>query len=365
MNLSEISQAIRPELTEVERRLKDSLSAHVPNVAAHDGLTSGSRSSSPREGSFGNEFTRKLTRHINRVKGKRLRPTLLILSARASGRVKPIHFNLAVIIELIHNATLIHDDVLDEARLRRHLPSLNARWDNETSILFGDYLFSGAFLSCACLPAGRLGSQQAIKIISATTRSMCWGELTHTGEKYNLDLTEKEYLNIIRHKTASLFGTASRLGALFATTPASPRRSRGRAHLRIISALTDYGVNFGMAYQIMDDYLDIVSTEKSTGKTTGSDLSKGKITLPIIQLVRRLPVHRRNYLKNLIISNGFPAQRKKITRLLNQHDSFAYTLGKVKYYVNKAKDSLRPLPASPDKESLNTMVELISVERRA
>ncbi|MEK7448839.1 MAG: polyprenyl synthetase family protein [Planctomycetota bacterium] len=316
MNLQSIHRLIKPELTRTERILKDCLfnNGHPALVFAEQ---------------------------LSRFKGKKLRPILLLLSAQAAGGTKPIHFKLATVVELIHNASLVHDDVLDEATLRRNHKTINQRWGNESSILFGDYLFSHAFLTCL-----QVKSEEVNRIISQTAFKMCYGELTHTGRKFDLSLSEAEYLEIIQQKTAALFSAACQLGALFATN----ERARTVSQQQNISRLTQYGLNFGMAYQIIDDYLDIASQEKDTGKTGWSDLSKGKITLPIIRLIQSLPAKKRNYLQRLISPgrNGSPQKRSRtkiqdrseIIKLLNEHDALSYTLQKARDYVRQAQVSL-------------------------
>lgn len=322
---NKITKAIKPELNRFEKHLRFTVSQN--GVARH------------------------LFAHQNRLRGKRLRPCLLFLCAKATGQIKSVHFDLATVIELIHNATLIHDDVLDEAKLRRACPSFNSLWGNETSILFGDILFSHAFLTCS-----RIKSQQAVQILSQTTNQMCYGELVHTGKKFDLSLTEKEYLKIIEHKTASLFSTACYLGALLTTS-----------NRKLSSALADYGLNFGMAYQIMDDYFDLVSNEKTTGKTMGSDLTKGKITLPLIYVLRFLSVAKQKDLKRQIrrlanqtnSSDGFVRKRKQIVRILNKYDALDYALLRARKYVQQARVALQALPNSHHKELLHTFADAI------
>jgi len=285
---------------------------------------------------------RKLYLHQEKVRGKRLRPILLFLSARASGRVKPVHFDMALIVELIHNATLAHDDVLDDSKLRRYLPTINQKWGNEMAILYGDLIFSNAFKTCA-----RIKSNEVVTIISGTVSRMCYGELAHTERRFDFSLTEKEYLEIIEQKTATLFATACYLGAIFTSNDK-----------RYHSALKNYGLNFGMAYQIMDDYLDCTSTENAIGKTAGTDLAKGKMTLPLILLLKSLPANERKKVKRIMSSSSQPG-------LMKYNANLGFTsVGKevlktARRYSEKAVNSLKVLPDSTEVRLLGTLAESI------
>lgn len=296
-------------------------------------------------------FGRKLYLQQAKFRGKRLRPALLFLSAHAVGKIKPIHVTLALVVELIHNATLVHDDVLDDARLRRCLPTVNREWGNETAILFGDLVFSNAFRACAALKSG-----DAISLLSETASQMCYGELSHMAKKYDLSLTEKEYFKIIENKTASLFSASCYLGALFAAT--------NKTHHLI---LKKYGLNFGLAYQIIDDYLDLMSTEESTGKTAGMDLLKGRITLPLIRLHQVLPEGKRKILRKIISSakevygknKSFASQKREIKTLMADYKIAENILKSADFYIRKAQSALSGLPHSNGRELLETMAQSV------
>jgi octaprenyl-diphosphate synthase len=319
ISLNEVYQSLKPELKQFEK-------------------------------SFGGLFakqngvSRKLYLYQEKVRGKRLRPILLFLSARACGRTKPVHFDLALIVELIHNATLMHDDVLDDAKLRRHLPTINQKWGNEMAILYGDLIFSSAFKACADIQSNRV-----VKVIAETIGQMCHGELVHTDRRLDSSLTKNEYLEIIKQKTATLFGAACYLGAVFAT-------GNKRHHL----ALKNYGLNFGMAYQILDDYLDFTATEKSAGKTVGTDLAKGKITLPLMLLMRRASENGGDKTKKII---NLVARIKKSNGLRGDKPGFNLEsvsddiLRAVQWYSEKAVESLKGLPKSVESGLLEVMVK--------
>ncbi|MBI4834128.1 MAG: polyprenyl synthetase family protein [Planctomycetes bacterium] len=293
-----------------------------------------------------NGVSRKLYLYQEKVRGKRLRPVLLFLSARVSGRIKPIHFDLALIVELIHNATLMHDDVLDDARLRRYLPTINQKWGNEMAILYGDLIFSNAFKTCADIQ-----STEVVKVIAETVGQICHGELVHTERRFDSSLTEKDYLRIIREKTATLFATSCYLGSAFAS-------GNKKHHL----ALKNYGLNFGMAYQILDDYLDFTATEKSIGKTVGTDLAKGKITLPLMRLMKRFPKNGSKKMEKMIVSlirnskSGGAGGYKPDCNLESVRDDILKT---AQWYSVKAVESLKALPQSAESGLLEGIAKSI------
>ena len=289
-----------------------------------------------------------LTEHFTGFQGKHLRPILTMLSAKTVAPNKPFnenHFNLAVIVELLHNATLVHDDVLDEAKLRRNVKTYNQRWGNEMAIIFGDYLFARLFSRIT-----KLESSKLLKDISDTANRICLGELNHLLKRFDpYGLPEKEYLEIIYNKTASLFALSTYLGAIAST------KDKNFSY-----ALKQYGKNFGMAYQIMDDYKDIAISEKTSGKSTGNDLFKGKITLPIIWAIRNVSKTHRNKIKNILFSvmlngNSLSAKKKKLCKLLEQTGSLNYTHQQARNYVNLAIKALTVLKDSTYKELLASL----------
>src|SRR5262245_50733822 len=213
-------------------------------------------------------FVDELVRYGCLLGGKRLRPALLLLTAQAvGGRIEREHITLATVVEMIHTATLVHDDVLDEAHMRRHLATVNARWDNEASVLLGDFLFTHAFYL-----ASTLDSVVGCRLIGRATNIVCEGELRQKGSRGNFNLSEVEYLEIVEAKTAELTAVSCRLGALFAGA------SEG-----LVEQMDGFGRDLGIAFQIADDLLDVQGEEKTTGKSLGTDLEKQKPTLPIIR----------------------------------------------------------------------------------
>ncbi len=214
-------------------------------------------------------FVQHLVDHCADFHGKRLRPALVLLSGQASGRVTEAHPVLAAVVEMIHTATLVHDDVLDEATIRRHAATVNAEWGNETAVLLGDYLFTHAFHLAASLDSTR-----ACRWIGQATNKVCEGEMLQVHHRGNFDLDEDDYFTIIEGKTAELTAVSCRLGAAYAG-----------ADEATVAALDRYGRNLGIAFQIADDVLDLWGEERVTGKSLGTDLEKQKLTLPFIRML--------------------------------------------------------------------------------
>ena len=274
--------------------------------------------------------------------GKRLRPALLLLAAKAVGSpVTQEHLTLATVVEMIHTATLVHDDVLDEALLRRHLATVNARWDNEASVLLGDFLFTHAFYLASTLDAV-LGC----RLIGRATNIVCEGELRQKGSRGNFLLTETEYLEIIEAKTAELTAVSCRLGALFA----------GAAE-DIVEQLDGFGRDLGIAFQIADDLLDVQGEESSTGKSLGTDLAKQKPTLPIIRAMQLASAADRQALVELL--RGETCRPRDLAVYLERYDAISYSQGRAANYADRARARLAGLPASPARDVLAAMTEFV------
>src|SRR6185436_1221325 len=224
--LQSLFAPITAELAEVEALLKAELRSDYP-------------------------FVDELVRYGCLLGGKRLRPSLLLLVAKAAGgQATPDHITLAAVVEMIHTATLVHDDVLDEAQMRRHLATVNSRWDNEASVLLGDFLFTHAFYL-----ASTLDSVLGCRLIGRATNIVCEGELRQKGSRGNFELTEQEYLSIIEGKTAELTAVSCRLGAMFSG-----------ASEKLAGEMDGFGRDLGIAFQIADDLLDVLGEERTTGK---------------------------------------------------------------------------------------------------
>jgi octaprenyl-diphosphate synthase len=274
--------------------------------------------------------------------GKRLRPALLLLAAKAVGSpVTQEHLTLATVVEMIHTATLVHDDVLDEALMRRHLATINARWDNEASVLLGDFLFTHAFYL-----ASTLDSVLGCRLIGRATNIVCEGELRQKGSRGNFSLTEAEYLEIIEAKTAELTAVSCRLGALFASAAED-----------VVEQLDGFGRDLGIAFQIADDLLDVQGEESATGKSLGTDLAKQKPTLPIIRALQLASATDRQALTALLTADAcHPTQ---LAPYLERYDTLAYSRDRAAAYATRARQRLAGLPASPARDVLAAMSEFV------
>jgi octaprenyl-diphosphate synthase len=277
--------------------------------------------------------------HVSQYQGKLLRPAILLLSARACGRIKDEHIAFGVIVELLHMATLIHDDVLDQAKVRRNSATANELWGNEPSVLLGDTLLSQAFdLS------NRSGNPKTSRIISDIAKTICRGELLQCLSRGDWTLSETRYLEIIRMKTACFFQMCCRIGAELAG--GSPTH---------IDALSQYGRMVGQAFQIADDLLDITGAESQTGKTLGSDLAQAKPTLPTIHYCRQAAPDARHTLIDLINKN----KKDEILPLLERSGSLKYTNDKADELIRQAKEKLKNLEASPAGQSLARIADFV------
>ena len=288
----------------------------------------------------------QLVKHGFRLGGKRLRPALLLLSAKAVGQVTHEHLVLAAVMEMIHTATLVHDDVLDDASLRRHLDTVNARWGNQTSVLLGDYLFTHAFYL-----ASTLDTTFACRAIGRATNTVCEGELRQIDSQGRFSLTEAEYLEIIESKTAELCACACRLGAHYAGAGAA-----------VEEALSRYGRNLGIAFQIVDDLLDLEGDEATAGKSLGTDLAQQKPTLPLIRLWELSDEAQRREIV-AIMGRSDNHRREALEPCFESAAALDYARQKAAGYADKARAELAPLAPSPARTVLRQLTEFV-VERR-
>ena len=265
--------------------------------------------------------------------GKMLRAALTLLSGQAVGSPGEKHIDLAALVELIHLASLLHDDVIDQAKTRRGCPSANIRWGNNQAVLLGDYLLSRPLAS-----AETLNLAGAAKVMCQTAEAICTGEIRQNFCKGDLDLSESDYLQIIEAKTASLFGACCYLGAF-----AADDKSLASTYCR------QYGIALGMAFQITDDLLDIVGCADKEGKTLGTDLFNEKLTLPVIYWLRQGdgPARQAEFLRFSERSDA-PA----LAQAIRQSDAAAYTLSRAGDFIRQAKEALVPLPESVAKDAL-------------
>jgi octaprenyl-diphosphate synthase len=243
--LAKVAKLVQPHLKEVETRIAQQAAAFDPAIEGYVVYAVGSR-------------------------GKRLRPLLTLLAGGATGEINSGHVDLAVIVELIHIATLVHDDVMDEAERRRAQPTANARWGNSLSVLLGDCLFAHALTLST-----NFENADISRAIARTAATVCSGEMIQTQRKFDLNLDVQDYLRIVEMKTGSLFSAAAELAAVIS-----------EANPGVIETFKNFGFQIGTAYQIYDDCVDLAGTERATGKTLGTDLRKGKFTLPVLIFLR-------------------------------------------------------------------------------
>ncbi|HVR87192.1 MAG TPA: polyprenyl synthetase family protein [Planctomycetota bacterium] len=301
-----------------------------------------------RELAHDNPFVTQLLKHSTKFQGKRVRPALLLHSAHIlGGEVTDVHISLSAVVEMLHTATLVHDDVLDEALIRRQVKTLNNVWGNEASILFGDYLFAKAYTLAA-----KLHNRDANMILAKTVEEMCVGELWQISTKFNFDMDEDQYCKVIYGKTGSLFATACRLGSVDSVAPAAQ-----------VDALANYGACFGTAFQIIDDCLDITGDESEMGKSLGTDLEKGKLTLPVIKLLRDLPSRDRKELQDLIVSKNGADKKSVVLKMIRERDILSYCSRRATEFVEDAKSGLRQLPDSLHVEALLSLADFV-LDRR-
>ncbi len=325
MQLREIYRPISKELTEVERMMGSSIK------------------------SSGNTSILTLGSYLLHSGGKRLRPALVTLSARAAMGDKPAEMldqviKVASAVELIHMASLIHDDVVDHSAMRHNKPTINAKWGQDVSLILGDYLYSLGFgLISSC------NNPDILDCISRAARTMCEGELIQVCERDNLDLLKKHYITIVKNKTAHLFAASCQAGVL-----AVDRRPNLRDMFK------DYGLNFGIAFQIADDSMDLIGSQKELGKSPGADFKMGELTLPFLNLIS---VHKnKDKIYKLIAQKNSRKAFSQIREIFVNSGALAKTKNDVAFYAEKAKRSLRPLKESAFKDSLFALADYM-VER--
>lgn len=308
----------------------------------------------------------KLCRHIELYRGKMLRPALVLLSGLAYDteikekshlqqennssavsqshlQIKDSHRVIAAVCEMIHMATLVHDDVLDEADMRRKGATMNYLQGNEAAVLLGDYLISNAFHLCSSLNRPEINTR-----VGAVTNTLCAGELLQLHNRRNWAIDENTYFEIIKRKTASLIGLCCELGIYESGAPSD-----------ITCAMNTFGSNLGVAFQIQDDLLDLVGNENIVGKTLGKDLDKGKLTLPIIKYLEQSnPVHRSQML-SLLVQQPSHERTWQVHQLIMQSEAVANSKNVAKTLVQKAKLELKVLPDSPTRQVLHLLADAI------
>jgi octaprenyl-diphosphate synthase len=273
--------------------------------------------------------------------GKRLRPLLVLLCAGAVGPIDREHTTLAAVIEFIHTATLLHDDVVDISSLRRGRATANAKWGNAPSVLVGDFLYSRAFQLLVAL-----GNMPLMQLLADTTNTIAEGEVLQLTKAGDPTTTEEAYFKVIENKTAVLFAAATKGAALLSTQPTN-----------IADALYCYGLNLGIAFQLADDVLDYLGDPQKMGKNIGDDLSEGKPTLPLITTIQR-GSDEEKALVQAAITDRNAAAIDAIIRAVQRCGALEYTMERARHYANEAEQALQELPSSQHKEALLRLCKL-------
>jgi octaprenyl-diphosphate synthase len=280
--------------------------------------------------------------------GKRFRAKLLLLSSKLCGYRGDLHISMASLIEFIHTATLLHDDVVDKAQLRRGIDSANAKWGNEACVLVGDFLFTKCFSLLV-----QSGNWKILETVSKATTIMAEGELEELIKTNDLSLMEDDYLSIITRKTASLISAATQIGAILGDVSEDKEK-----------ALSEFGMNVGVAFQLIDDHLDYTSNEEEFGKKIGIDLHDGKITLPLIFALRHCNQEEKAFIRETVIFHPITKGAFfRVAEIIERYHGIQYTWEKARKYVEKAKDHLRLFPNSKEKEALYALADYV-LERR-
>lgn len=275
--------------------------------------------------------------------GKHLRPTLVALAANTVGKTTDAHVNAAVIIEMVHLATLVHDDVIDEAEIRRGQLTLAANWGNEIAVLFGDCLFAQALKLAAGFP-----TPEVCRAVAMATNTVCAGEILQTQHRRKFQVSRHEYFRVIGMKTAELFTLSCDLGGLLNEAPAEPR-----------AALRHFGAAFGTAYQVYDDCVDLFGSEAAAGKSLGTDLAKGKLTWPVLLVWERASAADRAHLENLV-KDWQPENFSAVNELLDKYETFGPTREVITHFLDQARRALCGLPESNGRTGLFHLADFLA-----
>jgi octaprenyl-diphosphate synthase len=307
-------ELIHSQLASVEQRIRDQARAFDPAVEAY-------------------------VAYAIESNGKRLRPALALLAGGATGPILEGHADLAVVVELIHAATLVHDDILDGADKRRGQPTANAKWGNAISVLLGDCLFAHALKLSSAFSNGEIGRR-----IAHAASEVCSGEIIQTQRRFDLNLSVPDYYKIIEMKTGALFAAATELSAVLNESPAS-----------VVESLKTFGLRLGTAYQIYDDCLDLAGDEAQAGKSLGSDLRKGKLTLPILHLLQHSAPAERQHLSQIIL-NGSDEDLQTLLERALKGGAIEAAVATGRGMLQEAAQQLSVLQPSAYRDALNGLV---------
>jgi octaprenyl-diphosphate synthase len=315
-SLNDICAPIRDGLEQFQTEMKKELSSSDPLIQA-------------------------MHEHILKMTGKHLRPILTILTSRLNGKAPKEAAKLGVAVELIHTATLVHDDIIDESEFRRNQPTVHSRWGRDLSIVSGDYLYAKAFMILA-----GFGDPRISEGFAQCAHIMCEGEMKQIEKRKDFSLAEQEYLKIIHKKTAALFQAACMGGGYL-----------GRLDLGAVEKLGRYGFGLGMAFQIVDDCLDLAGESETLGKKAGLDLQKQDMTLPILYLLESLPADERGALIARWPAAGPEELFKTVRELAQRHHALERAMERAKAYAAEASEALQGLPPSAHLDSLHLLAE--------
>src|SRR5471032_1356662 len=286
--------------------------------------------------------------HALNGSGKHLRPTLVALAANSIGKISDAHVTAAVIIEMVHLATLVHDDVMDEAEIRRGKLTLAANWGNEIAVLFGDCLFAQALKLAASFP-----TPEVCRSVAMATNTVCTGEILQTQHRRNFPVSSREYFRVIEMKTAELFTLSCDLAAFLGGAKPEER-----------AALREFGAAVGTAYQVYDDCVDLFGTEADAGKSLGTDLAKGKLTWPLLLAWERANAKERADLESAI-KDWQPENFVMVNALLAKYETFEPSVQEIGKFLEQARRALRGLPASAGRTGLSELTDFLAQQTGA
>ena len=318
--LSQIFEPIRADLEQVDREFSRHVQSHVDLIP-------------------------KIGQYIQTSGGKRMRPAVLLMASRLSGYAGDRAVLYAAVVEFIHTATLVHDDIIDDSDLRRGRLAVHSRWGNDITVLLGDYLYIKSM--ALALTHDTL---DLVRVLCEVTLKMIEGELYQLTKNGDADITEDEHFDIIRRKTAYLFGGCAQIGGMLGDVP-----------LEREQALREYGFNLGMAFQLVDDLLDFTGDAESVGKPIGADLREGKVTLPLIHLLRQQPDGAAaEIVRDVIASRTITTdQWATLLRSLKEHASIDYAYRRASEFADRAKKPLYAFPASSEREALLALPDYV------
>ena len=318
--LSQIFEPIRADLEQVDREFSRHVQSHVDLIP-------------------------KIGQYIQTSGGKRMRPAVLLMASRLSGYTGDRAVLYAAVVEFIHTATLVHDDIIDDSDLRRGRLAVHSRWGNDITVLLGDYLYIKSM--ALALTHDTL---DLVRVLCEVTLKMIEGELYQLTKNGDADITEDEHFEIIRRKTAYLFGGCAQIGGMLGDVP-----------LEREQALREYGFNLGMAFQLVDDLLDFTGDAESVGKPIGADLREGKVTLPLIHLLRQQPDGvSAEIVRDVIASRTITTdQWATLLRSLKEHASIDYAYRRASEFADRAKKPLYAFPPSSEREALLALPDYV------